>query len=444
MVSAPLIVLLFERTFVAASLGNALRKSWPLYLGLVSSWVLLLLLNLNSPHSDAAGFHLGVSLLAWWFTQAKIFLLYLKLTVWPWPLVIHYELPYVDSFAAAWPYLLAVGVLGLATLILLWRNHPIGFLGVCVFVILSPTSIVPIVTEMAAERRMYLPLAALITLAVAGGYSLVRAALRRGNRDRLTAYNDNSPLVAIGVAATLIVIAFSLISFERLVVYEDPMKLWLQVVKLQPENHLAHQNVGAELVQADRAQEAIPWYRKAIELNPKATQAHYNLGLLLLRANRFDAAIAEFQEAVKQRPDLAEFHNNLGVALFTAGRIEEAIPLFRKTIELKPSMWSAHDNLGRALARSGQWHEAIANYEQALQINSEALDVYSHLADAYAHAKVPAKAIAVAEKALAVARSSGEYELAEKISLQVTKYREILSKAEAEETSAAATPPSSN
>ena len=46
MVSAPLVVLLFERTFVAGGLTNALRRSWPLYVGLASTELLLLLLNI--------------------------------------------------------------------------------------------------------------------------------------------------------------------------------------------------------------------------------------------------------------------------------------------------------------------------------------------------------------------------------------------------------------
>ena len=47
MVSAPLIVLLFERTFIAGSLKNSLRRSWPLYIGLASTWLLLAALMLN-------------------------------------------------------------------------------------------------------------------------------------------------------------------------------------------------------------------------------------------------------------------------------------------------------------------------------------------------------------------------------------------------------------
>ena len=68
---------------------------------------------------------------AWWLTQTKVLLMYLKLVVWPWPLLIHYQLPYLTTFAEAWMYVIPVTLLAVATLVLLWRNRPIGFLLTC-------------------------------------------------------------------------------------------------------------------------------------------------------------------------------------------------------------------------------------------------------------------------------------------------------------------------
>ena len=99
------IVLLFERTFVAGSFRQAIQKSWPLYVGLFLSWGLLFYLNHTAPRSESAGFDLGIPAYAWWFTQSKVLLLYLKLVVWPWPLAIHYEMPYLTTVGAAWPWL---------------------------------------------------------------------------------------------------------------------------------------------------------------------------------------------------------------------------------------------------------------------------------------------------------------------------------------------------
>ena len=47
MISAPLVVLLFERTFVSGTFREALRRSWPLYVGLLASWLLIFALQVE-------------------------------------------------------------------------------------------------------------------------------------------------------------------------------------------------------------------------------------------------------------------------------------------------------------------------------------------------------------------------------------------------------------
>ena len=106
-------------------------------------------------------------------------LIYLKLAFWPWPLVIHYEMPYFDTLSTAWPWVLAVSLLAIGFLILFWRGAAAGFLRRWIFAILSPTLVVPIITEIAAERRMYLPLAAIVVLVIVGGYALIQSLSRR-------------------------------------------------------------------------------------------------------------------------------------------------------------------------------------------------------------------------------------------------------------------------
>jgi hypothetical protein len=67
--------------------------------------------------------------------------------------------------------LLAATVWGLA------RRSPAAFAGAWFFLILAPSSsVLPIVTEVAAEHRMYLPVAGVIALVVIGIFELARRA----------------------------------------------------------------------------------------------------------------------------------------------------------------------------------------------------------------------------------------------------------------------------
>jgi protein O-mannosyl-transferase len=423
MVSAPLVVLLFDRTFVAGSFRAAGRRSWPLYVGLFSSWLLLVLLNYSGPRNDSAGFQLGVPLLDWWFNQTSFLLMYLKLAVWPWPLVLHYYLPQLEPLSSIWPSVAAVALLVASLLWLLWRNHPAGFVGAAALLVLAPTSLVPITTEVAAERRMYLPLAALMAAAVVGCYGLAQWGLRQ-LRPRVlsTAARRKGPVWVIGLALTAAIV-YSLVDVYRLEDYRDPIVLWRQTLVHQPENPYAHYNLAIKLSDADQYGEAIDHFREAIRLKRDYTSAHYSLGITLAKAGQTSQAIECLREAVRLDPDAVKIRNNLGVLLFSTGQFDEAVSQFRRVVELDTDMWEAYDNLGRSLDRSGKPQAAIENYKHALRLKPDDLKIYANLARVYAESNRPADAIATAQAALELAQATGQAGEAQRLAAWLADYR---------------------
>ena len=107
---------------------------------------------------------------------------YLALAFRPWPLVFdYYDWPAAHSPADVLPQALlahravrADGVRGRAS------SSPLGFAGAWFFLTLAPTSsLLPIPTEIAAEHRMYVPLAAVVAVVVIG---LLRCRAARSRR----------------------------------------------------------------------------------------------------------------------------------------------------------------------------------------------------------------------------------------------------------------------
>jgi tetratricopeptide (TPR) repeat protein len=364
MVTAPVVVLLFERTFIAGSFRRAWHQSRFLYVGLAATWVLLLALNHSGPRSDTAGFHLGVPLYAWWFTQAKVLWIYLKLVVWPWPVAIHYGMPYLDSLAAAWPWLLGVALLAIALVILLWRNHPVGFLGAWMLLVLSPTLVVPIVTEVAAERRMYLPLAALAALVIVGGYWLVQQTAQWLRREG----KDPGMIFAVASCSLVAVFLFSyIVSTQRLEVYHDNLALWQSTVEAQPKDPIALVSLGVQFEGQGQTEEAMRCYRRAIELKPDYAEAHNALGVLLGRAGQTQQAVKHFEKAVQSQPNFSAAHYGYGIALMTVGRRRDAIAQFEEALRLSPDSAEAYWNL--ILARPmDDPQEVIAAAHKALEL----------------------------------------------------------------------------
>jgi tetratricopeptide (TPR) repeat protein len=415
MVSAPLIVLLFERTFIAGSLKNSLRRSWPLYVGLASSWLLLVALMLTSPHRDSAGFHVGVRAYDWWLTQSEVFFLYLKLVVWPWPLLIHYQLPYFTKLGDAWMYVVPLLLTGIVTLVLLYRNRPVGFLGTWYFAILAPTFAVPIFTEMAAERRMYLALVAPVAILVVGSYWLAGATLQRRQSKTQASLTSRPQLMAVGIPTFVLAMVFCLICSMRLSAYDNELNLWLEVLQSQPWNSMAHQNVAAFLEKAGQDEAAIEQYRETVRLDPKAAQAHYQLAMLLNRRGAHDEAAAHFTEAARILPlKSKKMHNDIGVALYMAGHNDQAIQEFRDTIAIDPSFWAAHKNLGTALQKAGRFQDAVESFQTALRLNPQAIDIYNDLANSYFRLNQRPQAIVALKRGLELAQAAGDTENSKK------------------------------
>jgi tetratricopeptide (TPR) repeat protein len=412
MVSAPLMILLFERTFIAGSIRSALQRSWPLYVGLLLTWILLWLVVARAPYGTAAGVESGVPLHHWWLTQAKVFLMYLKLALWPWPLMIHYELPYFTTLSEAWAFVLPIALLGLGTLYLLWRNNPVGYLGTLVFAVLAPTSLIPIRLEMAAERRMYFPLAAIVTLLVVGGYVVLRSARFRSIFKLSASWAPHQSPAIVGLVI-LLALASGVVSGKRRSVYSDEMALWQQVLEYQPNNLFAHNNLGLIHTRAGRTDEAIkvlqatlaikPDYtyalnnlgnalsaanrlpeavaalEKAIQLDPKYFQARNNLGLALMHMERLPEAIEQLRLALEQQPDNSSVRVNLGSALTNADRLDEAINEFRIVLAADPDNVLALNNLSIALARTGKVPEAIEQLEHVLRLEPNNSDAHTNL-----------------------------------------------------------------
>jgi tetratricopeptide (TPR) repeat protein len=348
MVSAPLLVLLADRTFVAGSFAGAWRARRSYYLALAATWLLLLFLVLGAggTRGSAAGLGLGVS---WWtylLKQAEALVLYLKLSFWPHPLVLDYGTAVAASPAEVWWQGLVVWTLVGGTLWALWRRPALGFAGAVFFAILAPSSsVVPLVTQTMAEHRMYLPLAAVLALGLVGLHRLA------------------GPRGWLGWGAVALV--FAALTVSRNHDYRDALVIWSDSVAKYPSSARAQHNLAVELLNRGRAAEAADHAAHSAALSPDYVPAHYTWGLALLELGRADEAAARLQTAVKLGPAHADAHLALGNALVRANRPAEAVAAFRTSLELKPAA-DAHHNLALALAALGRSAEAEQELRSAV------------------------------------------------------------------------------
>jgi tetratricopeptide (TPR) repeat protein len=356
MVSAPLIVLLYDRTFVSGSFREAWRRRWMVFSGLGATWLILVFL-VHSTHgrSGTAGFESGVSPWRYWVNQFPVVMHYLKLSIWPRPLVFDYGTEWTGNLWVILPSaVIVIGVIAATGWALVRPNlswKSVGFAGAWFFAVLAPTSLVPINRQTAAEHRMYLALIPVVVLAIVG----IHRKLGRG---------------ALPLCLALAAGLFGM-TFQRNEDYRSALVLWTDTVAKRPENAFAHDYLGSELeIVPGRTEDAIKQFEEALLLKPDYAVSHNNLGTVLQKLpGRLYDAIAQYEEALRIKSDFAETHNNLGTALETVpGRLNEAIAQYKEALRLKPDYPKAHNNLGAALEKvPGQTDEAIAQFEEALR-----------------------------------------------------------------------------
>ncbi|HUL54351.1 MAG TPA: tetratricopeptide repeat protein [Opitutaceae bacterium] len=352
MVTAPVLVLLYDRTFVAGSFRAAWgRRRW-VHLALVATWLPLgwLVATTGGDRGGTSGFSAEVAPWAYWLTQFKAVATYLKLSVWPHPLVFEYGTfwtPLLEALA----YALAVVPLAAATLVAVRRWPVGGFLGAWFFAILAPTSLVPGTIQMIVEHRMYLPLVAVIALVVGVGVS----------------WFGRTALVVFLAAAAIAGVA----TRQRNATYRDDLALWQETVDRAPGSAIAQSNLGAALFARDRLREALHHYEVSYRLNPNLASIHFNLGLVLVRTQRLSEAAAHFAEAFRLNPRFYPAHHQLGLTLLRLGRPEEALAQFAQAIQLAPAMTEAHYEAGVALMKLGRAADAIPRFRDALRLNPD-------------------------------------------------------------------------
>jgi serine/threonine-protein kinase len=145
-----------------------------------------------------------------------------------------------------------------------------------------------------------------------------------------------------------------------------------------PQDFWLNFELGWQLSEAKRSDEAIGYDRVALALRPEAGLTHNNLGCALFAVGRLDEAIDQLQQAARIEPVFASTENNLGLALYSKGRRDEGIDHYRQAVRIRPDFAAAHINLGLALYDKGRLDEAIDHFQRAL--HSDSHSTMAHIA----------------------------------------------------------------
>lgn len=346
-------------------------------------------LNAEYPANTLGGNVAGGARL-WWYYLGRILWPILPILSDRWP--VDDRLDAVDLAAIG-----GLGVVLLATVVLLWR-HPRGTVFWLWFVVwlLPASGLVPL-RHVHAERYLY-PASWGVLVGLVG---VIRTFLPRWRRQ-----------VAIGLAVAAVGLG-TVTAVENLA-WHDDARLFEQAIARDPAyvegrialayHHLereeyeksaqlasaavrdgedpeiggywspvvAYTNLGLALYHLGRLDEAEPEFTRVVELAPGLAPAHLQLGMIDVQRSSFAAAQDHFERALELLPRDTRVVGNLAFVHLAQGRPEKCVELLEPITRGADATVIDRRNLGSALLLLQRFEEAADQFSIIVEANPEA------------------------------------------------------------------------
>jgi len=344
----PLVAMVLDYAFLRRrGLG---RLRWVAYPSLLLSWVAVVAVTVaTGGRGGSAGRMDPATVWAYLLDQGLNVPWYLRLMVWPDPLVFDYGPQLRETTPMA---MLAFGLVtaGFLAVVVGFARRPRPFAAPLIgALLLAPSSsVIPVLTQSAAEHRMYLTSAALIAwVVIAAAWAISRAPAGR-----------RSPIVATGAAVGLLVaVALGVRTWDRSHDYQSLATLWASVIRHVPENPRGWRVMGSESWEAGRRSEAIEMYRRAVDLEPDNADHWSQLAAAWLARPAPRRALAIVDEAMQRTdPAAVPLLRVRARALAALNRFPEAADTFQLYLLEDLAMASDWLDFATVLRRMERWN----------------------------------------------------------------------------------------
>jgi protein O-mannosyl-transferase len=204
-------------------------------------------------------------------------------------------------------------------------------------IVISPSSSIITLNDLAAEHRTYLALYSFCAISAFSVYRIPCLVFRN--------YLEKSRFIILTISI-FIIILFSVITIQRNQIWASEVTLWNDTLKKSPNKIRPIINLAYAYTSLGSFDLAIKYYEKVMSINSKIFSTNYNLGNLYLERGREEEAIGLLETAALIRPNNPEVNVLLGEVYLKRKTIDRAEFYFKKSVELNPNYALAMKNLG--------------------------------------------------------------------------------------------------
>lgn len=160
------------------------------------------------------------------------------------------------------------------------------------------------------------------------------------------------------------------------------------VLEADPDDMRAYLALGGVYASKKDYAKAAEIYDRAVARIPEPTRADWNVfyqrGIANERLKQWDKAEPNFRKALELYPDQPQVLNYLGYSWVDMGiNLDEGLALIAKAVEQRPSDGYIVDSLGWAYYKLGRYEDAVRELERAVSLMPNDPVLNDHLGDAY-------------------------------------------------------------
>ena len=173
--------------------------------------------------------------------------------------------------------------------------------------------------------------------------------------------------------------------------HDEAIKHLKALVDDNPDDMRGYLALGGVYAATENYRAAANIYDKAVGVLKTETSANWNVyyqrGIAYERLKEWSKAEPNFREALKLFPNQPQVLNYLGYSWVDMNmNLEEGLEMIKQAADLRPNEGYIIDSLGWAYYRLGRYDDAVRELERAVLLKPDDAVLNDHLGDAYWHA----------------------------------------------------------
>lgn len=184
---------------------------------------------------------------------------------------------------------------------------------------------------------------------------------------------ERSKPLAIGCwlsAISLYLLLFSVLCYERTLVWHDSETLWTQVIKQYPHRVIkAYNNLGNYYFEHRDLEKAYDNYKEAIDLRTEDPQVYCNMGSLMGAKGQYNLSLKYYAAALSLDSNDALSYLDRGITYSAMGKYNLAIKDYRRSARINPNSEILLRNIAYTYLNANQFDSAINYYSRVIHIN---------------------------------------------------------------------------